>query len=364
MSGSDEGRIGVLMLPDYRRENPYQALLAAALEPHGVEVGFPRGYRRVFPIWRAALDAGDKPQIVHLHWMLEYLKGAHRLTKALYAVKLLLDLGLVKLSGCRVVWTVHNLLSHEAAYPRIELWTRRRLARMADCLIVHDEDAADRVAASYGVARQEISVIPHGHYRGAYGGAMAPREARESLELPPHGRVFLFLGMLRPYKGVERLLASWRSSPALHAKNHLVIAGKPQDEDYAKRLSVEAVHVPNVRLISAFIKDADIPKFLSAADVVVLPFRRMLTSGSVILAMSYDKPVIAPRIAGLLALLEGATDLLYEDNDEAGLRRALERALEIDTVDLGASVRAACNRLGWNPIAEAVRDQYQDALAR
>ena len=89
----------------------------------------------------------------------------------------------------------------------------------------------------------------------------------------------------------------------------------------------------------------------------------MLTSGSVILAMSYAKLVVAPSLAGVAACLANATDLLYNPEEEDGLQTALESALDIDLADLGRHVRAACDRFDWDPIAKAVRDRYRNTLA-
>jgi hypothetical protein len=44
------------------------------------------------------------------------------------------------------------------------------------------------------------------------------------------------------------------------------------------------------------VADEDICSLFDAADVVVLPYEDVLNSGSAILALSLDKPVIAPLV--------------------------------------------------------------------
>ena len=45
---------------------------------------------------------------------------------------------------------------------------------------------------------------------------------------------------------------------------------------------------------------------LAAADVVVLPFRRVTTSGSAMLALSHGRPLIVPDLPGLADLPDEA----------------------------------------------------------
>ena len=202
-------RIKVLMMPDYRTDNPYQDLLSRGLEAEGCRVVFPKGYRRVFPLSRA-VHGGRGVDILHLHWTGPYLKGRGRPMFAVYAAKFLADLALVRRAGCRIVWTLHNLLPHEARFRRLELFLRRGICRIASAVIVHGACGRDEAVAALRCPAEKIAVVPHGHYRAAYGPAMEAAEARRRLGLPLNARVLLFFGFLRPYKGLESLIAAWR----------------------------------------------------------------------------------------------------------------------------------------------------------
>ena len=294
----------VLMTPDYRHDNPYQALLAEALEELGATVSFPRGYRRILPLRRMLGQDGGRPDVLHLHWLAPYLCGRSGAAKLVCAVRLLVDAHLVRRAGVRLVWTVHNLVEHEQTHPGIELWCRRRLARLADAIIVHSEAAREVVTATYGAPAGRISVIPHGHYRDVYGPPIPAAEARAKLGLPQEGRVFLFFGMIRPYKGVLRLLSAWAGAPELNGQHTLVIAGEARDPGHREAVQRAAQGTRNVRLFLGRVPDGRVPLFFSAADVVVLPFERALSSGSVLLAQSFGRPVVARN---LTAGVEGIT---------------------------------------------------------
>lgn len=357
------GDMRVLMMPDFRRDNPYQQLLAQGLETLGVEVAFPTGYRRGLPLRRACRTGGAKFDLLHLHWLSPYIKGSSLLKQSGYYLKTVADTLAVQAGGTRIVWTVHNGVSHEAKHPSLERLAFKRLYRQADGLIVHDEPARSFLAQTYGIGPERSSVIPHGHFRDVYGPALDKPEARRALGLPESGHVYLNFGMQRPYKGVEHLLEVWKRGWT-SSGDTLVIAGKPHTPSYGDQLGRLAGSLAGVRLDLTFIPDEKLPLYFSAADVVVLPFNKILTSGSTTLAVSYAKPVIAPRTGGIPDVVGAADELLYDPDDAQGLEAAMLRSKTTDLNALASRAAAACGRLDWLPIAEATLQTYRKALRR
>lgn len=344
----------ILMLPDYRADNPYQQLLVDGLEQEEVNVEFPHGYRRILPITRAAMDCRHKPDVIHLHWLSPYAKGSNLATAFLYRAKLLLDIALARLLGFRLVWTIHNLKPHESKWPRLDKWLRRRLIGLANRAIVHSHGAQTEACREYLCRPEKIVVIPHGHFRDFYGAPADRNKARETLSLPQDARLFLFFGMIRPYKGVERLLSLWNAG---RGGSILLVAGKPADETMREEIGKLGTQA-NVRLILRRIDDAEIPLLFSAADVAVFPFADILTSGSVALAMSYDVPVIAPRLPGIAEILAGADELLYDPNQPDGLEKAIDKAGKMELLPMRERTRMACDGLSWEMIARKTKKCY------
>ncbi len=349
----------VLMMPDYRADNPYQRLLAEGLEARGVAVHFPAGYRRGAPLWRA-WRAAPRAKVLHLHWINPYLRGNNAVTQVAYCLRLLADVALLRSSGVAVVWTIHNHVSHESRWPRLERWVQRRLARQVDRFIVHAR-ASLASLADLSLRAERVSIIPHGHYRGVYGPAVHSGAAREALGLPASGKIYLCFGMLRPYKGVEKLIAEWLSI-ARPAGDVLVIAGKPLDGAFLTRLTELASGDASIRIHGRFIPDKEVHLYFSAADLVVLPFSAILTSGSLLLAMSYGKPLIAPRFGSIVEMLGDADDLLYDQENPAGLRASLERSAALPLDSLRAKTERRCDGLDWGRLSEMTLGAYEQAL--
>lgn len=342
------------MMPDYRADNPYQALLAAHLERLGVSVQFPRGYRRVLPITRAILGCTPRPSVLHLHWPSAYCKGGSLPVGLVYRLKLLLDLCIARMAGVRIVWTVHNLMPHETSFPRLDRWLRRRLARLAHARIVHSAAARREVAGFLGLPPEAFAVIPHGHYRDCYPAPPSRAEARRQLDIPADARVFLHFGMLRPYKGVERLLEVW---PECTGEAILVVAGDPIDDAMRAALERLGKH-PRVRLHLRHLADDEVSVYFAAADVAVFPFERSLTSGSVALALSFGVPVVGPRLASIQELVGEEGGWLYAASDSEGLPTTLGQAETADVSQAARRARQAAERLDWHGIAIKTRGEY------
>ena len=100
--------------------------------------------------------------------------------------------------------------------------------------------------------------------------------------------------------------------------------------------------------------------FLRGADVMVLPYRDVLTSGSAILGMTFGLPIVAPRIGCLPETLEGCS-ILYDADQPDGLRAALEEALRSDLPPLGQRGAEVAAGLDWGSIGARTAALYRGA---
>lgn len=341
------------------QSNPYGELLAEAVRAQGVEVVFGDGPRRfpVLPLVLAWLRAG-RPDVLHLHWTHRYLRR-YPWGRTFAARRTASELRLLRRLGVRVVWTVHNVGVHDGARDREERLAHAAIAAASDAIICHC-DAARLLAADAfrldGPTRARMHVVAHGNYVGAYPDAFDRATAREALGLAPDDVVFLFLGQVRRYKGVEDLVEAFRG--VRRDDIRLVVAGRLDQPSLGQALEGQAALDARVMLVPGEVPDDRMQVFLRAADVLVLPYRDVLTSGSAILGMTFGLPVVAPRIGCLPETLEGCS-ILYDANEPQGLRSALETALASDLRALGERAAAAAAELPWGPIGARTAALYR-----
>lgn len=359
---------GVLCVPEMAG-NPYQALLARGLVEHGFRL-------RMRPLsWRIEAELAPGDALVHLHWLAPLFSDPRPVRTGLKLALLRRALRRLQARGIPLVWTIHNLYEHERMHTGQERRLRRWLARQASALVVHTSSAVAQVQHAYGLTdASKIAVVPHGHYIDSYPAPPDRREARRRLGLAVEAPTLLFLGQVSPYKGVQALIeALARVGSGLQ----LVVAGQPCPAELAHALRAQARGVTGVQLRLEFVPDEEVPLYLAACDLFVLPHVEVpeenahrpehrfeiLTSGSAILAMSFGRACIAPR-NGYFGELLGEDGAFFfgpapAEGLEPTLRRALAQRQRWD--EMGRRNRAAIEPLGWDRVAARMAAVYARA---
>ena len=105
---------------------------------------------------------------------------------------------------------------------------------------------------------------------------------------------------------MEELLAAFLALPEELA-TELTVAGQCSDRDLRSRLQTLAQRGgTRIVLRLEYIPDEELAGLLDRADVVVLPFRHVTTSGSAVLALNHGKPLVVPALAALADLPQEA----------------------------------------------------------
>jgi len=321
--------------------NPYQRLLVENLEDFGVHTIKGR-YARLFSWLDLTLLVNffrePKVDVIHLHWLHGFLLTKTKIGSCVKASFFLFQVLLLRLLGIKFVWTVHNLKNHENTHHDLEFFFTRLVVRLMNHIIVHCDDAGDKVVHVFGAKKNKISIVPHGNYIGCYPNNLSRDKARDILGFPDDKFIYLFLGMIRPYKGVVELMNTFRQVDSLDAL--LVIAGNPKDPLLRSTIEEKSQNEENIFLRLEKIPDQEIQLYMNAANVVVCPYLDILNSGAVILAASFGRAVVAPVKGCIPYALCPNSSFIYDDTDsqEDGLGVALRSAL--------AAGRKYCDELG------------------
>jgi len=333
--------------------------LANALRRQGVEL-FPGPW----PLTQAWVRQNrGRIDILHFNWP-SYYYAAPDLKQAVRDLLLFVRcVSLAQDCGYRIVWTVHNLFAHEIEQTEVDHLARVVLARLANALVIHCQSARDRLRDSLDRTGEDIFFIPHGHYIDVYPNYLSRQEARARLGLTEGEFVYLFFGYVRPYKGVSALIDAFKTQPGDSLR--LIVAGHPHPASYVAELARHAGDDSRIRLDTKLIPAHEVQTYFNAADAVVLPFENVLTSGSLILALSFGKPVIAPALGGIPELVSEDIGVLYDPLRPTALAEAL--ALLRSGLDLqraGQNAYAKARALDWEPIGRQMADVYAYVLQK
>jgi glycosyltransferase involved in cell wall biosynthesis len=355
--------VKVLFAPDYD-SNPYQANLRDALAARDVAVES-AAWGRVAPLLVSYLRWRDV-DVLHLHWLHEYFHARSRPVFYVRAALLLAQLVVLRFLGVRVVWTLHNLLAHEFPFPAAEARLKGLFVRrLCDGVVAHCEAAVDRAVETYDLpeaTRERMHVVPHGHYLSNYETEGSRAAARDVLDLSAEATVLLYFGMIRPYKNVPRLIETF--SRVGGPDERLVVAGTPQTDALREEVAALATADDRVHTRLEYVPDADVRRYMLAADAVVLPFRDTLTSGSAVLAMSYGRAFVSPRVGCLPELVgDDGGAVLYDPDDPDGLADALRALATRDLDAMGARNRERVAAFDWDDVGERTVGVYRGAGA-
>lgn len=339
-------RVRWLFFPDYRGSVPYQDLLARAFEPWAAS-----GPGTITDALEAASAA---PVVFHLHQE-DAVTATLAGDAAREAVGLFLaELDAFRACGGRLVWTMHNAAPHEDREPELAESLRAALAVRADLLHVHGAIGA-RLARGLGAPQERIVIVPHPDLAPGYPDDITDASARRYFRLGAEHTVFVFLGAMRAYKGLEALASAFDQLAPARPEARLIMAGRQAGSIEARYLTPS----PQVLLVPRHVEDATVQYVLRAADFVVLPYRRILSSGSAALALGFGRPLIVPDLPPLLEIVRhGKEAIVYRSEEPDGLRGALDQACAMSADERLAMRGAALARgrsVGFDALAAALR---------
>jgi glycosyltransferase involved in cell wall biosynthesis len=352
-----------IFLPQWdTSNNPYQSQLAMHLGQLGVEVeGTPPS-----TIFLLNCFKGGKVDILHLHWI-SYLILAYGRTRAiktlLQLTAVVVQLVILRLLGVKIVWTAHNLKHHEDQNQGTDHLCTAWVVKLSHAIITHCESAKHELTAAFPIKNTEkVFVIPHGNYINCYENNIDRTTARKLLGLPEFDLVLLFLGVIRPYKGVLELIETFNQ---LHQERvQLVIAGKADDQS-TELIKQKINGSSHIHFMPGFVADQEIQVFMNACDFAVFPYRDVLTSGGVILAMSFGRACIAPQRGCIGEILDEKGAFLYSLDEEEGLLKAINCAIESkdNSLDMGEHNRKLAEQWNWSHVAKMTHNVYQKCLS-
>ena len=340
--------------------NPYQQLTAEAIENAGAQVvRIPP--RKLFPLHWAASNPID---LLHLDWPHDCYTGRNWPIKQ--AKRFMYYWGCRRLRRLPVVWTAHNMAAHDSPSRAYEQRMLQQLIDSCNGIVAMSNAASDALRSRYRISdATRVAVIPHGHYVDAYPNFVTQREARQRLNIASNAKVILFFGRIRPYKGVEELIRVFRSLE--HPAAMLLIAGEPHPPEFADQLielARQGSAKDDIRFVLQSTPRDDVQLYFNACDVVALPFREILNSGTVMLALSFGRCVITPKMGSLPEIAPELSCFSYAPNDNQGLTNSLIKALgSSDLQPRGESARRhVLSTCGWDSIGAKLVNLYRSII--
>lgn len=282
-------------------DNPFVNLLYLDARSQGVSVV---ESRRLSDFVRLTSDSTSRDAI-HVHWTAPVLQSSVDLQDARRRRSLFEQAIAEALSrGTRLAWSIHNVLPHDARFREEEVALCAFLSEHASRIHILSSRTQEFVGDHYPLDPEKVARVPHSSYWGVYDQSVDRLSARSRFGLSDSDTVVGFVGQLRPYKGVDELIGALRALQSADSSVVLLLAGKTWPADLPV-LTEMLDGIPRVVRSHEFVPDDELPIWMRAIDVMALPYRAVLNSGSIALAATFGVPVVTPEEAGFARDFEG-----------------------------------------------------------
>lgn len=284
-------------------------------------------------ITTARFIARRKPDMVVFQWWHPFFAFAYACVAFL----------LRRMTESKIIFLCHNVLPHEAsAFDRILI---KIGFSFVDAFLVQSKEDQKNLHRLRKNAVSAFNPLPT--YDVFNRGEITREQARETLGL--EGRIILFFGLIRAYKGLKILLQAFAKS-LQEIESTLLIVGEFYEDPRQYLSLMERLSIRDkVVLVDRYVPNEEVETYFRACDVVVLPYLSATQSAIVQIAYGFDKPVIVTQVGGLPDVVdEGVTGYLVPPGDPDSLAGAMVEFFTHGDADaFEKNIHAARDKFSW-----------------
>ena len=246
-------------------------------------------------------------------------------------------------------------------FPFRNSWNKtlaRYILNKADQVITVSRFNAEKLL-SLGVSSSKLHVIPNGYDEKLFK-PIPLREAREKLHLPLNKKVLLSVGNLVDMKGHTYLVDAMRTVLAKRNDVILVVVGSGFLKEGLQKKARELGLNQKVLFVGSR-KHDEIPIWISASDLFVLPSLSEGFPTVIPEAMACGKPIIGTRVGGVPeAISHRDLGILVDPGNAEVLASSILEAL--DRKWRPEIILHQAKRYSWNSLVKQILRVYQEVL--
>lgn len=222
-----------------------------------------------------------KPDVLHLNWI-EYknLRSLVKLTALFLAVTN------AKIRGIGIMWTPHNIEPH-TGNKRLNQFIYKFFGIFTDIVITHGE--YEKEVFKNILQSKKIVTLKHPPFKLDH-----EQISKVNLNMTFKSGVkhFIVFGQISPYKAVDRLILEWKKEWGC-----LIIAGK-------WKMKMTIPNKENVVILNSFLEFNELCALILKCDYSIFNYRKITTSGSLVLSKNLGTRVICKSIGNLPEYLD------------------------------------------------------------
>jgi glycosyltransferase involved in cell wall biosynthesis len=254
----------------------------------------------------------------------------------------------------KVLFTAHNILPHDSGNKFKSIFYK--LYNLVDAIIVHDDYSKKTFLSIFDIKSDKINVIRHGLLK-------IPRDENKvnlnstKFSFLNDKIIFLFIGHITKYKGIDLLIDTWNQSVELNSneKIHLIVAGNDKN-NFLKKIN----NFHNVTIIDKFLSNEEFISFINLSDVIILPYLKISQSGVLMTVLHEKKRVLVSNTGGLVEPLKYSDIgwVLEKLNVESFKNLILKITRDIKKTDNISDFKKIKDHYSWDVISNKTYELY------
>lgn len=257
----------------------------------------------------------------------------------------------------KIVCIADNIIPHEKR-PGDAAFTRYFLKAVDGFITMSEKVLGDlRIIES----KKPVQFVPHPLYDN-FGEKISKEEARRKLGISLNGRIMLFFGFIRKYKGLDILLDAMKIVKAQTIARglppvKLLVAGEFYEDDKPYLQQIKDNGIEDVLVLKTdFVPDSEVKYYLCAADVVIQPYRNATQSGVTPLAYHFETPMIITNVGGLTAMVPDGKAGLVAEPDAASIAEKIMEFYETGADHFIPGLQEEKNKYTWDNMVRAIEE--------
>jgi glycosyltransferase involved in cell wall biosynthesis len=253
-------------------------------------------------------------------------------------------------TDARVLFICHNVVAHESHF--IARWCTKYVLTGADLFLVHSSEDLKNLKAM--MPQATVKQAFHPSYDKFPRTDLSRESARRLLGVD--GNVILFFGFIRPYKGLDYLLAALPKILS-EARVTLLIVGEFWDDQVRYLQQIKALGIDGaVKVIDAYVPNEEVERYFVAADLLVMPYTSATGSGIVQLSFGFGLPVLVTSVGALPEVVKaGETGLIVPPRDPDAIAEKVLMFFKNGMGEaLARNIASEKKRFTWDNVVETI----------
>jgi beta-1,4-mannosyltransferase len=210
---------------------------------------------------------------------------------------------ILKIKGVKIVWTLHNKLSHFNKYLFIKRILKKAMIKNSNYILTHSTEGIEYANYLSGGIPLNIRYLPH------------PVQRRKPGKVPELIYDIIIWGNIIPYKGIDKFLEFLFSKNCEH-KYKILIIGQSDSEQYLNRL--KKFENKNIIIENRFINESELIGLIRSSRIVLFTYTKtsVLSSGALMDSLGLGPEIIGPDTGAFADLASLNVIHIYRNLDE------------------------------------------------